>query len=144
MNIATKPAGQTTGDYATLIDDTQGGVIAETRWKGAAKMQEEALCAPPGATNAQFRQPVGNVSGVLPVKGWNISYASLDAALAATQAVPAAVLGTKVHIRITVGGVVVYYPNAVATSMETLMEGGTVTFDGSFATDAPTLADPSA
>jgi len=141
MNISYRAVGAT-GDYTLFFDDTQGGVLETFSWDGSLKVQQETLCSPPGATGAEFRQPIGNIKGTLPVRKWAMTYSTLDAALAAFQSVPAGLLGTKVNLRATQGATVLYFPNAVATGLKADMQGATVEFDGAFVTDQPTLTEP--
>ena len=142
MNISYKPVG-TILDYVTIVDDTTtANGIEEFRPRSRCKPQTQELCAPPGSTGGQFRQPLGNLSTDLPVKNWYVGYTTMDAALAAAAAVPAALLGTKFHLKITQGTTVLFIPNAVATEFEANVQGSNVTYNGTMSGDLLTATDP--
>jgi hypothetical protein len=143
MKISYKAVGGSS--YTVLCDDSLGtNVVQDWKPKAAIYVQRDPLAVTAGAANSAFRQPMGNVTQTVPMV-LSITYADRGAALAATQALTAALLTAKNHLQVnepTGTATTLYYPNAVCTSLDADLTGVTVQYRMNFETDMVTTAAP--
>ena len=142
MKISYKTIGGSS--YTTLVDESTGGVVADWTPKGAIAIQRDPLAVPTGASNSTFRQPMGNVTQTLPIV-IQVFYLDRGAALAAIQTLTTALLTSKNHLQInepTGTATMLYYPNAVCTSLDADLNGSTVQYRLNFETDLVTTTAP--
>jgi len=127
INYQASGAGSWTG--TTLVDEAAGGVVVDFKPKGVISVQRDPLAVTTGATNSAFRQPMGNVTQTIPLVVQQF-YTTRALALAAIATVTTALLTVKNDFQICEpsGSAVLYYENAVCTSLDADITGSTVQF----------------
>jgi hypothetical protein len=100
------------GSYALLFDESAGDACEKFL---PAFVDNIMAVAGYGAASGTT-VPMNNTRCTLPLR-WSSNYASADAAAASIATLRAAFKGVPVHLQVTVGATVLYFPNAVlATS----------------------------
>jgi hypothetical protein len=137
MKIEYKPEGS--GSYTTLVDESAGGVIED--WNPTSSLgasQTENLAAMPNATQAQFRQSLGNQNDKVSMK-INVVYADRSAALAASRTVRTALVGAKNTFKVSeptgASPETQYYHNAIVKTIASNVQGANVTYVFAFDSD---------
>lgn len=122
------------GGYTTLCDETAGAAIqSEFQPSFNVQVQEDMLWNGP----SEYRQARGNVKCVLPIV-FNQAYSSRANSIAAVRTM-AGLLNVKLHLQVTEGGEIQYYPNAVA--MDYRYKAGGVSADHSFTFNADNVTN---
>jgi hypothetical protein len=137
MQINYQPAGSSSTTFANLlVDEAAGGVVLDFKPKGVISVQRDPLAVTTGATNSTFRQPMGNVTQIIPLVVQQF-YPTRAAALAAINTVISALLTVKNDFQICEpsGSPVLYYKNAVCASLDADLTGSTVQFRLTLETD---------
>jgi len=119
-----------------LVNEAAGGVVVDFKPRGMISVQRDPLAMPAGSANSSFRQPLGNVTQTIPLVVQQF-YSTRALALAAIQTITAALLTVKNDFQISEpsGSPVVYYKNAVCTSLDADLTGSTVQFRINLETD---------
>lgn len=125
------------GSYTLLFDESAG----DANEKFAPSFRDTVQkVAGYGAAN-QTKVPLSNTDGQLPLR-WSSNYSSADNALLAIAALRSAFKGTSVHLQVTVGTAVVYFPNASLASSAHDQHGCEVLHTLTFDTDDITTTAP--
>jgi hypothetical protein len=130
--------GGSWSSVTALFDNSAGD--ANEKFAPAFHDQVYALGGYGAASNTKL--PMANTQVSVPFR-WNAVYASYAAALASVLTLRAALKGLRVHLRVTEGATVHYYPNAVLESYSPDVHGRTVDHAVVFATDDVTGTPPS-
>jgi hypothetical protein len=137
MQINYQPGGSSSTTFASLlVDEASGGVVTDFKPRAAIAVQRDSLAVTTGAANSAFRQPLGNVTQTIPLVVQQF-YSTRAAALAAINTVTTALLTVKNDFQICEpsGSPVLYYKNAVCTSLDADLTGSTVQFRITLETD---------
>ncbi len=118
----------TDSSYATLVDESTGGVIKRFNPTATVNaVQTENLAAMPTQQTAQFRQPVGNISETLELEV-AVTYASRQAAVAASRTVITSIIGLTLFWQVTEGTEVQKFKNGTVKKLNRDVQGATVTY----------------
>lgn len=138
MKIESKPTSS--GTWTTITDEANGGTCEDF----SPTQSQDNLVAPlasDGTVGSQFTKYLGNSLEALMFECHN-TYASRTLALAAVRTLMDN-FKTTVHLRVTEGSEVQYYPNAVLDSMTRRLGGVGVTFTMHFRSQAVQSSLPS-
>jgi hypothetical protein len=135
MIVEYQIAGDST--WTTLFSEVAGD--ANEKFAPAFRDQVYATSAYGAASNT--RLAMGNTQVTVPFK-WNSLYASADAAADAHRALRAVLKGVRIHLRITQGTTVNYYPNAILESSGAEPHGLSVDHTMTFLSDDVTSTAP--
>ena len=127
MVISYKTVGGSS--YTSWIDTSNGDTIEPWEPSYSAKPQIEELAQNFGQGSSVFTYTLGNIKCSLPLKSVCVTYASLDAALAASRTVPTTFLNNYIHLQVTQGTETQYFPYAVCTSFKCNVQGASVVYD---------------
>lgn len=139
------------GAYVTLYDEqapaqpfdaaaqTPGAwPVFEPEFRGVN--QQDPVFTTPGGDAKQFKQPLGNVTGTVQAT-FDVGYASRAAAMESVHTYES-LLGQPIHIQITEGATIHYYPNAIFMHYKGRPQGLNCNHTFSFISDRITLVQP--
>jgi hypothetical protein len=123
--------------YTLLFDESAG----DANEKFAPAFRDAVLkIAGYGAAN-ELRIPLANTNCQLPFK-WSQNYATADAGAAGIATLRSAFKGVTVHLQVTVGATVLYFPNATLSGSSHDQHGREVLHQLNFETDDVTTTAP--
>lgn len=131
-------AGVGSWGAATLLFDNSAGDANE---KFTPSFRDQVYATPGYGAANNTKVPMGNTQATVPFK-WNSVYASYDAAADAHRALRAVLKGKRVHLRVTQGATINYYPNATLESSGADVHGMTVDHSATFLSDDVTSTAP--
>ena len=125
------------GSYTLLFDESAG----DANEKFAPSFSDTVF--KPGGYGAAStpKVPLMNTDGKLAFR-WSQNYASADAAAAGIPTLRAAFKGIPVHLQVTVGATVLYFPNANLSGSSHDQHGREVLHQMNFETDDVTTTAP--
>jgi hypothetical protein len=139
------------GAYVTLYDEqgpaqpfdaaaqTPGAwPVFEPQFRGTN--QQDAVFTTPGGDAAQFKQPLGNVTATVQAS-FDVGYASRAAAMESVNTYQK-LLGQPIHLQVTEGVTIHYYPNAIFTDYKGRPQGLNCNHTFSFTSDRIGTAVP--
>lgn len=130
------------GGYTSLMDMTKGDTLEPWAPKYSAKVQVDPLASNANIGGSVKIKPQGNIVNQLALHNMTVTYATPDAALAASRTVPTAMLNNKIVLRVTEGAEVQYFPSAVCSSIIPNLQGKSVTYNMDFVTQMVTTEEP--
>lgn len=125
------------GSYTVLFDESAGATLLAEFTPGFKSITQQEPLA--GSTN-QFRTARSNLTVDHPLM-FNQEYASRALSLASVRTF-AALLNTKVHLKVEQDAEVQYYPNAIAASYQPRLMGVSADHALQFTSDTVTTVDP--
>lgn len=141
MKIEYKVVGGST--WVTLMDVTAGDTIEpwEPSYGTHARVEELASNVAQGAS--VFTGVLGNIRCDLPLRQMCKTYSTLAACLAASRTIPATFMNAQVHLKVTEGSEVQYFPYAVCSKCKPNVQGASLILDMDLITAMVTATDPS-
>lgn len=125
------------GDYTLLFDEAAG----DANEKFAPSFRDQVMkVGGYGAAN-QVKIPLANTDGQVAFK-WSSNYATADAAVAAIATLRTTFKGVPVHLQVTIGATVIYFPNANLGASAHDQHGRECSHQLSFETDDITTTAP--
>lgn len=140
MQLAYKIPGST-GDWIVLADASAGAFIKEWKPRASGQVQKQNVAVVPGQIANSQRQPLGNLKETIPLY-LDVSYTDAPTAQATARTNKTAFMGNVVHLRLTEGTEIQYYPNGTTDSFESLVAGCNVVYNFTIETDFVTTAEP--
>jgi len=137
MQVRYKIKGVVSG-WALLFDEANG----DAHEKFAPSFRDVIMKPGGYAAPSAPRYPLNNTECQLPLR-WSQNYATADAAFDSIRALRSAFKGLYVHLQVTVGAKVNYFPNATLASTEHDQKGREMLHTLHFETDDITSNDPS-
>lgn len=131
MKIGFRTVGVGSGVYTTLMDALNGDTLDPWKPSYKAKVRTEDLA---GNVASVFIQSLGNIVVSISLREVNVNYADAGSALAASRTVPTSLLSSINNLKVTEGSEAQYFPNAVCSSCEALVQGSNVTYTMDFTT----------
>jgi hypothetical protein len=125
------------GSYALLFDESAG----DANEKFAPSFRDVVTPFQGYGASSGLRLALANTAGQLPLK-WSSNYATADAGATAIATLRAAFKGVPVHLQVTVGATVLYFPNAVLSGSSHDQKGREVMHSLTFETDDITTTAP--
>jgi len=116
-----------TGAYTLLFDESAG----DANEKFAPAFRDRVLPVPGYGAPSQTQVPLANTEAEITFK-YNKVYSSADNATAAIATLRSTFKGIQLHLQVTVGSTVVYFPYAVLTNSSHDQTGVNVTHSLTF------------
>lgn len=135
MLVKYKPVGGST--YTLLFDESAGDANEKFAPSFRDSVQKSAGY---GAAN-QIKIPQSNTDGQISFK-WSSNYATADAAATAIATLRSTFKGVQVHLQVTIGATVVYFPNSVLSNSAHDQHGRECLHQLTFETDDITTTAP--
>lgn len=124
-------------NYALLFDESAGD--ANEKFNPSFRDLVQKVNGYGAAS--ELRLPLANTAGTLPLR-WSSNYSTPAAGAAAIATLRATFKGITVHLQVTVGATILYFPNAVLTGSSHDQHGCEVAHQFTFETSDVTTTAP--
>ena len=118
------------GSYTLLFDESAG----DANEKFAPSFRDVVMKPGGYGAGSAPKIPLANTDGSLPFR-WSQNYATADAAAASIATLRATFKGVPVHLQVTVGATVLYFPNANIAGSSHEQKGREMLHNFNFDTD---------
>ena len=138
VNYIVKGSGTSWGSAPLLFNNSNG----DANEKFAPRFDDVAESYPGYGAASTIKVPLSNTKATLPFK-WNSAYSSLANAMASVLTLRTTFKGVIVHLQVSEGATVHYYPNAILQTQTSDVHGSTVDHALQFISDDVTTTVPS-
>ena len=125
------------GSYTLLFDESAG----DANEKFAPAFKDNVMTAPGYGSSSVTKLALANTQCQIPFR-WSQNYATADAAATGIYTLRNLFKGVPVHLQVTVGATILYFPNALLSSSNHDQHGREVLHTLQFETDDLTTTAP--
>jgi hypothetical protein len=128
--------------WVVLMDDTAGDTLEpwEPDYRAHARVEELASNVAQGAS--VFTGVLGNIRCELALRQLCKTYSTRAAAMAASRTIPTTFLNAQVHLKVTEGAEIQFFPFAVTNHCKPNVQGASVVFEINLTTQLVTATSP--